>query len=58
MHLALPILLYGNEIWTLRKKDKERLTSIEMNFSEEQPGTPFLATKGTKKFWKSWKQNQ
>jgi lambda repressor-like predicted transcriptional regulator len=22
MHLALPILLYGNEIWTLRKSDK------------------------------------
>jgi len=42
MHLALPILLYGNEIWILRKKDKERLTAIQMNFSEEQPGTPFL----------------
>jgi hypothetical protein len=42
----------------LEKKDKERLTSIEMNFSEQQPGTPFLATKGMKKFWKSWKSNQ
>jgi hypothetical protein len=45
MHLALSILLYGNEIWTLRKKDKGRLTSIEMNFSEEQPGTPFFGHK-------------
>jgi hypothetical protein len=25
--LALPILLYGIEIWTLRQKDKNRLTS-------------------------------
>jgi hypothetical protein len=55
MHLALSILLYGNEIWTLRKKDKERLTAIEMNFSKEQPGTPLFTTKGMKKFWKSWK---
>jgi hypothetical protein len=28
--LALPILLYGSELWTLRQKDKNRLTSIEM----------------------------
>jgi len=47
--------LYGNEIWTLRKKDKERLTSIEKTFSEKQPGTPFLTTKRIKKLWNSWK---
>ena len=29
--LILPILPYGSEIWTLRKKDKKLLTSIEMN---------------------------
>jgi hypothetical protein len=28
--LAVPILLHGSEIWTLRKKDKKQLTSIEM----------------------------
>jgi hypothetical protein len=28
--LALPILLYGSEIWTLRQKEKRRLTLIEM----------------------------
>jgi hypothetical protein len=39
----------------LEKKDKERLTAIEMNFSEEQPGTPFFTTKGMNKFLKSWK---
>jgi hypothetical protein len=30
--LALPTLLYGNEIWTLKQKDKNRLTSGEMKF--------------------------
>jgi len=29
---ALAILLYGSEIWSLRLKDKKRLTSIEMKF--------------------------
>lgn len=33
------------------------MTSDEMNFSE-QGVTPFLNTKGTKKFWKSLNQNQ
>jgi len=39
----------------LEKKGKERMTAIEMKFSEEQPGAPFFTTKGMKKFWKSWK---
>lgn len=30
--LTLPIPLYGSEIWTLRQKDKKRLTSPEMKF--------------------------
>ena len=30
--LALPILLYGSEIWTLRKKDEKQSQSIEMKF--------------------------
>jgi hypothetical protein len=42
--LALPILLDGNEIWTLREKDKK---------TKEQPGTPFLTIKGMKKLWRS-----
>lgn len=28
--LTSPILLYGNEVWTLRQKDKKRFTSISM----------------------------
>jgi hypothetical protein len=50
--LAPPILLYGTEIWTLRKKDIKRLTSLEMKFLEEQPGTLCSVTKIMKKFWK------
>ena len=30
--LTLPILLHGSKIWTLRKKDNNRLTSTEMKF--------------------------
>jgi len=30
--LALRILLYGSEIWAHRRKDKRRLTSIEIKF--------------------------
>jgi len=48
--LAPLILLYASEIWTLREKDKKRLTSNEMKVFE-QKGTKFLTTKGIKKFW-------
>jgi hypothetical protein len=47
--LAVPIFLYGSEIWTLRKKDKKLFTSVEMKFFR----TSFLTTKGMKTFWKS-----
>jgi hypothetical protein len=30
--LALPLLLYGSETWTLKSKDKSRLTAAEMRF--------------------------
>jgi hypothetical protein len=30
--LDLPIVLHGGEIWSLRKKDEKRLTSIEIKF--------------------------
>jgi hypothetical protein len=45
--LTLPILACGSEIWTLRKKKiKKPLISIDMHFSEEQPGVaPFWSQK-------------
>jgi hypothetical protein len=30
--LALPVLLYGSETWTVKSKDKSRLTAAEMRF--------------------------
>jgi hypothetical protein len=30
--LALPVLLYGSETWTVKSKDKPRLTAVEMKF--------------------------
>jgi hypothetical protein len=56
--LAVPILLFGSEIWTLRKQDKKRLAMIEVKFVRRTAGTPFSATKRMKKFGKIWKKNQ
>jgi hypothetical protein len=39
--LAVPILLYGSEIWNHRKEDKKRLTSVEIKFVRVTAGTPF-----------------
>jgi len=38
---ALNIPLYGSEIWSLRQKDKKRLTSIEMKFFRTTVNTLF-----------------
>jgi hypothetical protein len=37
----------------LEKRIKKERHQLRLNFSEEQPGTPFLNTKGMKEFWKS-----
>jgi len=39
--LALSILLYGSEIWSLRQKDKNRLISIEITFFRTTGNTLF-----------------
>jgi len=46
--LAVLILLYVNEIWSLRKKDKNDLHQSRLNFSEKQP---VQTTNGMKKFF-------
>jgi hypothetical protein len=48
--VALPILLHGNEIGTLKKRIKTIDISLDHFFSEELPGTLFFKTKGMKKF--------
>jgi len=50
---ALPILLYGSQIWTLREKDKKRLTSKEIKFLRRTSGYNILHYKRMKIFWKS-----
>ena len=52
---AVPILVYGIEIWDLRKKYIyiKQLTSIELKYFKRAAGTHFWATKAIKKFWKS-----
>jgi hypothetical protein len=51
--LVLPILLYGSEICTLRKKDKKRLTSIKMKFCRRTAGYSLLDHKRKETIWKS-----
>ena len=41
MHWFSPTLLHGNQIWTIRKRDKNDWHQSRWNFSEEQPGTHF-----------------
>jgi hypothetical protein len=42
MHWLSPFFFYGCEIWNLRKRIIIRLTSVEKNFSKEQPINAFL----------------
>jgi hypothetical protein len=48
--LAVLILLYGSDTWTLRKKDKKRLTSIDIKFFKATTGYNFLTTKKRRNF--------
>jgi len=43
--LVLPILLYGGEIWTLSKKEKKKLTSVEIKFFRTAGYNHILAKK-------------
>jgi hypothetical protein len=53
MHWLSPFFCLEEKFGPLEKKDKKQLTSqLRLNFSE-QPGTPFVTTKGRKKFWES-----
>jgi hypothetical protein len=47
--VALPILLYASEIWTLRKNDKNRLLSIEMRFFRKTAGYTLFGQKSNEK---------
>jgi len=38
MHWLSHLLLYDSEIWTLRQKDKKRLTSLEMKCFRSSAG--------------------
>jgi hypothetical protein len=40
--LTFPVLLYGSEIWTLRKKDKHLSTSAEIKFFRRRVGYTLL----------------
>jgi hypothetical protein len=36
--LALPVLLYGSETWTIKAKDASRITAAEMKYMKRTAG--------------------
>ena len=40
--LALPVLLYGNETWTIKASDARRITAAEMNEIHEKNSRIYL----------------
>ena len=36
--LALPVLLYGSETWTIKARDARRITAAEMNYMRRTAG--------------------
>ena len=36
--LALPVLLYGSETWTIKARDASRITAAEMNYMRRTAG--------------------
>jgi len=36
--LALPVLLYGSETWTVRARDARRITAAEMKYTRRTAG--------------------
>jgi len=51
--LAVPIVLYGSEIWNHRKEDKKRLTSVEIKFVRRTAGYTLFDHKRNEKICKS-----
>jgi len=43
--LALPVLLYGSETWTIKARDATRITAAEIKYMEEQQDTLGQITK-------------
>ena len=39
--LSRPMIIYGYEIWILKKSNKRRIASVEMNFTREMARITF-----------------
>jgi hypothetical protein len=50
--LDVRILLYGREIWALKKKDEKQLTSFEITFFRRTVGYNLFDYKTNEKLWK------
>ena len=62
--LALPVLLYGSEIWTVKARGGRRITAAEMKYMRITAGytldrsknkcTNYKGIKNNKKFWENY----
>ena len=55
--LALPILLYGSETWTIKARDARRITAAEMKFMRRTAGYTWTDYKTNVQIAKELKNN-
>jgi DNA-binding sugar fermentation-stimulating protein len=55
--LALPVLLYGNETWTIKARDARRITTTEMKLMRRRAGYAWIDYKTNEQIAKELKNN-
>ena len=55
--LALPVLLYGSETWTLKARDARRITATEMKYMRRTAGYIWIYYKTNAQNFKGIKNN-
>ena len=53
--LALPVLLYGSESWTIKERDARRITTAEMKYMRRTAGYPWTDHKTNRQIAKELK---
>src|SRR5215469_10104556 len=56
--LALPVLLYGSETWTIKARDSRRITTAEMKYMRRTAGYTWTDYKTNKQIAKELKITQ
>jgi hypothetical protein len=56
--LALPVLLYGSETWTIKATDARRITAAEMKYMRRTAGYTWTDYKTNRQIAKELKKHQ